>query len=108
MTTRKHGPEPIGKLVGEVLSTLKTPTRKQPVTTDGPSWDWQWKLTGTETPAEVHDLSAMVMSAQAFITEITAGGEPRWLSLIGKSGAGKTYPRASDSGVARIIRATVL
>ena len=36
-------------------------------------------------------LEKMLMGAAAFIKDLRAGGKPRWLSLTGSSGAGKTF-----------------
>jgi hypothetical protein len=55
------------------------------------AWDWQWKLVGNETSAEKDDLARMLDEAQKFVAAIIAGEEPRWLTLLGPSGNGKTW-----------------
>lgn len=55
------------------------------------AWDWQWQLVGNETDAEKSDLARMLDEAQKFVAAIIAGEEPRWLTLLGPSGNGKTW-----------------
>jgi DNA replication protein DnaC len=55
------------------------------------TWDWRWKLVGNETDEEKADLDQMLAAAQGFVASIIAGEDPRWLTLCGKSGAGKTH-----------------
>jgi hypothetical protein len=97
---QRHGDvPPIKNLVGPALSTLRTPMQMPQAIIDlARAWDWQWKLVGNETDAERADLDLMLTEAQRFIAEIAAGQEPRWLTLCGKSGNGKTHlaERISD------------
>lgn len=52
-----------------------------------------------------HVLIAMLRAAWAFMAEVRAGGQPRWLSLVGISDTGKThlakqlFRKASRSGL---------
>lgn len=55
------------------------------------AWDWKWHLVGNETAEERENLALMLDAAQKFIASIAAGEDPRWLSLLGPSGAGKTH-----------------
>lgn len=54
-------------------------------------WNWRWELVGNETPEERKALEAMLSSARQFVADMVEGASPRWLTLIGRSGAGKTH-----------------
>lgn len=54
-------------------------------------WDWKWKPTGNETATESAKLSEMLLAAESFVSDVITGAEPRWLTLIGRAGCGKTH-----------------
>ena len=54
-----------------------------------PEIDWQFEILGTQEHKD--QLTAMIEGAKSFISDIWAGTEPRWLTLCGKSGVGKTH-----------------
>jgi DNA replication protein DnaC len=54
-------------------------------------WFDAWSLVGNETKEERATLELMRESAVVFLAEIVEGAPPRWLSLVGKSGVGKTF-----------------
>lgn len=55
------------------------------------TWDWHWKRSPGDTPAEVAKLREMRQGAIDFLSEIAAGAPPRWLTLCGRPGCGKTH-----------------
>jgi DNA replication protein DnaC len=81
--------EHIKNLIPAALSTLQTPTPKRPAVINPAAWDWY--LVGNETADEVQELTDMLNAAQQFVNEVREGGEPRWLTFVGLSGAGKTH-----------------
>lgn len=50
-----------------------------------------WNLVGNETQTERAKLDEMLASVKAFLSDIVAGNPPRWLSLLGNPGCGKTH-----------------
>lgn len=64
---------------------------KSPTSIEAETWDWQWALVGNETPSEAAKLSEMLSAVMVFISEINAGKAPRWLTLAGNPGCGKTH-----------------
>jgi hypothetical protein len=75
----------------QILPTLKTPTALTPAAIDLPPHDWCWSLTGAETGPELTTLNTVLKEAQRFCSDMLAGRTPRWLTLVGASGCGKTY-----------------
>jgi DNA replication protein DnaC len=61
------------------------------ITEAAANWVWNWKLVGNETAQEKAELDLMLKASQQFISAIMNGEEPRWLSFLGRSGAGKTH-----------------
>ena len=55
------------------------------------SWDWQWHLTGGETPEERAKSAEMLRHAREFVADMARGHEPRWLVIVGLNGCGKSY-----------------
>ena len=55
------------------------------------SWDWQWHLTGGETPEERAKSAEMLRHAREFVADMARGQEPRWLVIVGLNGCGKSY-----------------
>jgi hypothetical protein len=55
------------------------------------SHDFGFRLVGNERPEEKAALESMLREAVAFVSEVLQGGQPRWLTICGKSGTGKTY-----------------
>ncbi|CAN5709660.1 hypothetical protein BH09VER1_BH09VER1_44160 [soil metagenome] len=53
--------------------------------------DWHWKRSPGDTPAETEKLREMKRAAHAFLTDIATGQPPRWLTLTGPPGCGKTH-----------------
>lgn len=68
-----------------------TPPAPSPASIDAYSFDWQWTLTGNETASERRIADDMLSSAQRFISEVSQGLPPRWLTFIGAPGCGKTH-----------------
>lgn len=55
------------------------------------AWDWHWKRSPGDTRGETEKLREMRGAAHAFLSEIATGQAPRWLTLIGPPGCGKTH-----------------
>ncbi len=55
------------------------------------NWDWHWKRSPGDTPAETEKLREMKRAAHAFLADLAAGHPPRWLTLTGPPGCGKTH-----------------
>jgi DNA replication protein DnaC len=85
MTTQKHGLVPIGAIVPTAIETLERPTKANPRNTV--AWG---KLADFIVPKGDKQLAQMKEEAASFIDDIANNRTPRWLSLLGTSGAGKT------------------
>ena len=80
----------IAQMVGSAFDAI-TALETRPDISPEATWDWQWTLTGNETPAEADKSREMLQRAREFVADIARGNEPRWLVLIGLNGCGKTY-----------------
>jgi energy-coupling factor transporter ATP-binding protein EcfA2 len=84
--------EHINRMVGPALSTLQARTERPPVNTEAVrSYFDRFVLVGNETEDEVRTLVEMRDAAEQWCGHFLAGDEPRWLSFVGHSGAGKTW-----------------
>ncbi len=70
---------------------LTTNPAPSPASIEAEKWDWQWSLTGNETAAEKLIVEDMLASVKRILGEIIMGMPPRWLTLIGEPGCGKTH-----------------
>lgn len=88
----------VNRVIGQQLTEMQErPTQKQSATTTilnpGHLSQWErfleWDTRGSDS--ERQKLVEMLSYAAVFIKSIKAGSPPFWLSLLGKSGTGKTY-----------------
>jgi DNA replication protein DnaC len=70
---------------------LQESTHKRKMSETVQNHPWQWQLTGNETAEEKRILADMLKEAKAFCNDFIFGKAPRWLTIIGKSGCGKTW-----------------
>lgn len=77
-------------MVGNALNAIEASATRRNINPT-PSWDWQWHLTGAETPAERAKCAEMLRMGREFVADMARGNEPRWLVLVGLNGCGKTY-----------------
>lgn len=76
--------ETIQSILPEALTAMRAPqTPAQPICTAKIKWDF-------ETAGEPQ-LAEMLAASQRFADEMKSGMTPRWLSMLGKSGIGKTH-----------------
>lgn len=79
--------QPIQNLLHAAMSPPAT-AKMQPLIT---KTDWSFDLVGNETADERATLSLMLAEAKRFVSDFAVGGAPRWLSLVGRPGSGKTH-----------------
>jgi hypothetical protein len=85
----------IRPLALQALQTITQPTPEPPPITE--SVELGFRVIGNETPDELRQLEEMHTEAQWFIADVLRGASPRWLTLYGRSGTGKTLlARAID------------
>lgn len=80
----------IAQTVGTAFDAITASETRPDISLES-TWDWNWRLTGYETPAERAKSDEMLRCAREFIADMVAGAEPRWLVLVGLNGCGKTY-----------------
>lgn len=80
--------EQINELIPQSIATLAHPTPAAAANTPewvAPKFNWHFETFGEPM------LEGMLREAIRFCDDMSAGKRPRWLSLLGSSGAGKTH-----------------
>lgn len=86
-------PAPIKNLIPQALSAATTslPGRRPLRTSIESHFLAKWKLTGFETDQERAELTSMLLAAMDWCNDIADNLPPRWLTLCGYPGIGKTF-----------------
>ena len=79
------------EIVPKILQTVTQATSTKNASVNTTEWAKYFEFQITGNAEEKKQLSAIVDACARFVKSVKAGDQPYWLSLLGTSGAGKTY-----------------